>query len=150
MSAPQPLPPPEWRSPGAPPTPQQVFGPPAQGEEGPDMSRVPVPFTAPPGSKLEQLLAEFERLHGLVSGPNRELEEVKKAVKTEISKQLPEGRYVGVITSPVLSTPVRVRGNTTRRLQGKQLFKDYPKIWWDYSSESTSWTVERASEGGGE
>lgn len=95
-----------------------------------------------PGSRLESLADQYERLKDRVDADSSELEETTKAIKAELAAAAP-GKTNVILESALLSLPLRMLGYVSRRMNTKALKRDYPQVWADYSSESTTWKLER-------
>jgi hypothetical protein len=113
--------------------------PPLTAEE---IAAMPVTIRPEPGSRLEQLADRYERLTARATESAEELDEVVNGLKAELAAAAP-GKTNILLDSPLLSIPLRMLGVVSRRMNTKALRKDYPQVYADYSSESTSWRLER-------
>lgn len=107
-----------------------------------EKAAMPVVVRPEPSSRLEQLADRYERLKDRVDSDAAELKETTDAIKAELANAAP-GRTNVILESPLLSIPLRMLGYVSRRMDTKALKKDYPAVYRDYSSESTTWKIER-------
>jgi hypothetical protein len=103
---------------------------------------MPITVRPEPNSRLESLVDRYETLKTRATEAGEELDEVVKGIKAELANAAP-GKTNILLDSPLLSVPLRMLGVVSRRMNVKALQKDYPQVYRDYSSESTSWRLER-------
>jgi len=113
--------------------------PPLTAEE---INALPVTVRPEPGSRLESLVDRYERLKTVTDEQGAELDDIVKAIKSELAVAAP-GKTNVILDSALLSIPLRMLGVVSRRMNVKALRKDYPQVYQDYSSPSTSWRLER-------
>jgi hypothetical protein len=107
-----------------------------------ELAAMPWVVQAQPGTRLEQLADQYERLKDQADASAAELKETTEAIKAELAAAAP-GRTNVLLESPLLSLPLRMLGYVSRRMDTKALKKDYPQVYRDYSSPSTTWKLER-------
>jgi hypothetical protein len=107
-----------------------------------EIAAMPVTVRPEPGSRLESLADRYERIKDKTQEDAAELDDVVKAIKAELANAAP-GKTNILLDSPLLSVPLRMLGVVSRRMNVRALQKDYPQVYRDYSSESTSWRLER-------
>jgi hypothetical protein len=113
--------------------------------EKPDAAAADTPpvVAAGPGSRLEALLAEYERLKPLVDAARARLKAITDAVKVEGTAAAPDASRVD-ITSPVLSTPLRLQARTSWRMDTKRMKAEDPLLYVRYAYQSTAWELRAA------
>jgi hypothetical protein len=126
--------------------------------DDPTMSTSPTPVDKPteappdalpvvaaePGSRLESLLAEYERLKPLVDAAAAQLKTITDGIKTEATTAAPDTPKVD-ITSPVLAAPLRLQAKTSWRLDTRRMKAENPLLYVTYAYESTAWELRAVS-----
>jgi hypothetical protein len=107
----------------------------------------PAMVAAEPGSRLEALLAEYERLKPVVDAAAAHLKTVTDAIKVEATAVTPGATRVD-ISSPVLSTPLRLQAKTSWRLDTKRMKQENPLLYVTYAYQSTAWELRSVSAAG--
>jgi hypothetical protein len=105
----------------------------------------PVVVTAEPGSRLEALLAEYERLKPLADAAAAQLKTLTDAIKLDATTAAPNAPTVD-LTSPVLSTPLRVQAKTSWRLDTKRMKQEHPLLYVTYAYQSTAWELRQIAD----
>jgi hypothetical protein len=104
----------------------------------------PPVVAAEPGSRLEALLAEYERLKPLTDAAVAQLKTVTDGIKVEVTAAAPDAATVD-ITSPALGTPLRLQARTSWRLDTKRMKAENPLLYVAYAVQSTAWELRAVS-----
>jgi hypothetical protein len=93
------------------------------------------------GSRLDQLLGEYERIWEEHNTRGKTLDGLKTSIKAELGRLFP-GREV-VVTSPSLTQPLRLYPQDKVKIDRKTIEKVYPGIWARCTTVATSWVLGR-------
>jgi hypothetical protein len=101
-------------------------------------------FTAPEGSRLAQLLVEFDKFKPVFDQADKHMEEIKDAIKAELTQaagQVNQGTLPAKIRAVFGNIRVLSSWRTRTNVNGKRLKADHPQIFAAYSSETGYWQL---------
>ncbi len=101
--------------------------------------RVPVA----PGSRLEQLYAQYDELERAAKDAETRFETVKDAIKAELGQAAPDATAISADCATVGLTLELTYGESWR-LDSKRLKAEDPGTYVKYAKASGSWTLKRA------
>lgn len=102
-----------------------------------------------PGSRLDQLTAEFARLAPQVKAVTERLKEIKDAIKIEALMGMPGvgATDAVVLVTPSLSRPLKLNSYPRTTVNSKTLKAAHPTIFAEHSHTTTVWTLGEVSGG---
>lgn len=122
----------------APPTPT----PPPHPEQQPPPLLPPLIFQPNLDSRLDQLLSQYETRKAKVDRDVKELNEITKAIKAELNRQLP-GREVTVTSPSLTGGPLRFYPQFRTKIDRKWLETNYPTVARQAMTRETVWYLGR-------
>jgi hypothetical protein len=149
MATPQPTSPLPWNSPPintqpmhlAPSLPTWQDRPTVTPSSPPPAPPEAITYQPEQGSRLDQLLGEYERIWEEHNSRGKTLDGLKTSIKAELGRLFP-GREV-VVTSPSLTQPLRLYPQDKVKVDRKTIEKVYPGIWARCTTVATSWVLGR-------
>lgn len=93
-----------------------------------------------PGSRLDQLAAQYDSLYLAELEAAERLKTCKDAIKAELAAARPGAPSV-TLASPKLAKPLRLTSKTSWRVDTAKLKKEYPAIYAYAAKQSTSWEL---------
>lgn len=107
-----------------------------------------VPVTPEPGSRLEQLHAQYADAKAQADESAARLKSITDGIKAELSAMAPDARRIalGGSAGPALAMTY----TESWRLDSKRLKADAPETYVRYAKQSASWTLREAPQQGGE
>ena len=110
------------------------------------MSTPPIPRITPePGSRLDDLLAEFAALKPQLDELTTRLDTVKAGIKAELAAAAPGHQQVDT-TSEALAQPLRLSYVESWRLDAKRMKSEDPATYVRYAVKGGRWELRAVSQ----
>lgn len=103
----------------------------------------PTELTPAPNSRLSQLCAEYATVEPEAYRMNNRLEELRSAIKAELSQALPDGDHAIILNNEYLAQPLRLRSEQAWRLDTKAFKAAHPHLYVEFAVKGTSWKLEK-------
>jgi hypothetical protein len=100
----------------------------------------PVMLLAPPGSRLEELLASYESAKAAAEEAAARFEAVTQGIKAELANAAPGATSIGLAGGPGLPR-LRLSWRTPWQFDTKSFKRDYPVLYVKYGSQGGRWEL---------
>lgn len=97
-----------------------------------------------PGSRLEQLLAQYDAVEAEASEAEARFETLKAAVKAELSTAAVEGATRIAVNAPTLRAPLQMAYVESWRIDAGRLKVEDPLTYVKWAKKSGHWELRRA------
>lgn len=97
-----------------------------------------------PGSRLDQLTAEWARVKPAVDAGQARLKEITDAIKVELANQRPDSEDTRLLSSHVAGS-LRFYAKPTTRLDTTKLKADLPAVYEAYVKRGTAWELRQTT-----
>lgn len=99
-------------------------------------------ITAPMGSRLEQLTAQYDQAKQLADDAAERLKAITDGIKAELGAAAPGASRV-ILRSRYLARSLRLRAQVSWRLDMKSLKAERPEVYARYAYPATAWYLEQ-------
>jgi hypothetical protein len=104
---------------------------------------VPITVTAPPGSRLEQLLASYESTKAAAEEAKSRYEALTDAVKAELDAATPEGTQEIVLTGSPGLPQLKMTWRSPYRFDVKKFRAEHPRLYVQYEVKGGHWEMRQ-------
>jgi hypothetical protein len=101
--------------------------------------------TPEPGSRLEQLAAQYDMAKAEAEKAATDLKAITDAIKLELVNAAPGETSIDLVSDDLVK-PLRLVAVTSWRVDATKLKKEAPETYVRYAKQSTSWTLRAVSE----
>lgn len=102
----------------------------------------PLSVLAPPGSRLEELLASYEAAKAAAETATSRFKAITDGIKSELSGTYPGTAEMILSGAPGLPS-LKLAWRLTWRLNSKQLKEDNPLLYVQYAEQSGTWELRQ-------
>lgn len=103
----------------------------------------PVLVAAPPGSRLEQLLASYESAKAAAEEAKARFEAITDAVKAELAAAAPPGTTEMLLAGPPGLPRLRMSWKRPYRFDTKRFREEHPKMYVRYEVRGGHWELRQ-------
>jgi hypothetical protein len=104
----------------------------------------PALIAAPPGSRLEQLLASYESLKAAAEEAKARYEALTDAIKAELAAAAPAGTQEMLLTGPPGLPRLRMSWKSPFRFDVKRFRTEHPKLYVRYETRGGHFELRQA------